>query len=331
MPTARRRRAEEQLLLDAAAIPQLEARDIPLQLKLVRSRAGKHVLAAESERAHVGAVQALAGLGVPVGDPRRDQREAVVRVHRHVRGRVDHVLADAVAGLHQGIQIIARGVHRDPARVVARVRRVDGTDQLDFARGKLAVRPQLVGGQIGRVQVGLGGVKHHAVDARVLLVFVVLNVLLERAGGGDREDVAIAGELVEGVGVDGVGRLLGGEQEDGARVGVGVVGTGCNTSTRGNLSVPGIFDLGRDTGVLRGKRTVTTDGVRRLVDNLSRALDGKAVPFLHGSAVDVLPLVLFPRSIVSKTESQIGTLRSWTMMDGWMDHTSKVIHDIGSS
>jgi len=59
------------------------------------------------------------------------------------------------------------------------------------------------------------------VDARVGLVLVVLDVGLELARLGDGEDVAEAGVLVEGVGIDGVGRLLGREQEDGAGVGLG--------------------------------------------------------------------------------------------------------------
>lgn len=227
VPAARRRRAEEQLLLDASAVAQLEACNVALQLELVRARRREHVLAAEGECADVGAIEALAGLGVLLGDSRRDQGEAVVGVDGHVRGRVDDVLADAVAGLHQGVQVVARGVHGDPARVVTGIGGVDGADQLNFTGRKLAVRPQLVGRQVGRVEVGLGRVEHHAVDARVLLVFVVLDVLLELAGVGHGEDVAVAGELVEGVGIDGVGGLLGREKEDGAGVGVGVVGTGC--------------------------------------------------------------------------------------------------------
>jgi hypothetical protein len=83
------------------------------------------------------------------------------------------------------------------------------------------VGPELVGGQVGRVEVGLGGVEDHAVDAGVGLVGVVLDVASEGASGGDGEDVAEAGMLVEGVGIDGVGGLFGCEEEDGARVGVG--------------------------------------------------------------------------------------------------------------
>lgn len=43
----------------------------------------------------------------------------------------------------------------------------------------------------------------------------------EGARFGDGDDGAGAGVVVEGVRVDGVGRLLGGEEEDGAGVGVG--------------------------------------------------------------------------------------------------------------
>jgi hypothetical protein len=65
------------------------------------------------------------------------------------------------------------------------------------------------------------------VDARVGLIRVVLDVLLELARLRDREDVAIAGVLVEGVSIDGVRRLLGREEKDGPGVCVWAVGLGC--------------------------------------------------------------------------------------------------------
>lgn len=55
----------------------------------------------------------------------------------------------------------------------------------------------------------------------------VLDVLLQPAGRVDAVHVDEARVVVEGVAVDAVGRLLRGEDEDGARLGVGVVCAGC--------------------------------------------------------------------------------------------------------
>lgn len=56
-------------------------------------------------------------------------------------------------------------------------------------------------------------------DATAGLVGVVLERFLEGSGGGGGEDGAVAGVVVEGVAVDAVGGLFGGEEEDGAGVG----------------------------------------------------------------------------------------------------------------
>lgn len=58
-------------------------------------------------------------------------------------------------------------------------------------------------------------------DAAVGLVGVVLERFLEGSGGGGGEDGAVAGVVVEGVAVDAVGGVFGGEEEDGAGVGDG--------------------------------------------------------------------------------------------------------------
>jgi len=63
-------------------------------------------------------------------------------------------------------------------------------------------------------------------DAGVGEVGVVLDVLIELSRLRDGEDVAVAGVVVEGVGVNTVGRLLGSEEEDGTSVGVGAAGLG---------------------------------------------------------------------------------------------------------
>jgi hypothetical protein len=44
----------------------------------------------------------------------------------------------------------------------------------------------------------------------------------------------------------------------------------------------------------KNAHTVAAHGMRRLMDNVGRAADGKAGPFLHGSAVDVFLGVLCP-------------------------------------
>lgn len=121
------------------------------------------------------------------------------------------------------------------------------------------MRPQLVGREIGGVEVGLGWVKDHAVDARVWLVGVVLRVLCERTTLADGEDIAVASMVVEGVGVDVVRWLARGKEEDGTGVCGSVAGFG-----------------------------VAAYGVRGLVNDLCGRLDCEAGPFLHGRAIDIL-------------------------------------------
>ena len=83
------------------------------------------------------------------------------------------------------------------------------------------MHPELVGGQVGGVEISLRQIKDHAMDASVGLVGIVLGIGLQGAGCADREDVAEAGMLVEGVAIHGVRWLLGGEEEDGTGVGRG--------------------------------------------------------------------------------------------------------------
>lgn len=168
------------------------------------------------EGADVGAVH-LCGRA---WDARGDEREGAVGVDGEAGGRVDDVFAEAVAGLHEGVEVAAGGVDGDPAGVVAGVRGVDGADELEFGAvgGGLLVDPELVGREVGGVEEGFCGVEHHAVDARVGVVGVVLDVCLEGARGGDGEDVAVGGVLVERVAVDCVGGLLRREEEDCAGV-----------------------------------------------------------------------------------------------------------------
>ena len=74
---------------------------------------------------------------------------------------------------------------------------------------------------------------------------------------------------------------------------VGRKGTACeraNKRTKERDSSSVLACKGLEEG--NWERTITSDGVRGLVDNLGRALDSKAVPFLHGSAIDILLGVL---------------------------------------
>jgi hypothetical protein len=87
----------------------------------------------------------------------------------------------------------------------------------------LFMAPHAIGPHVRAVQVRLRGVEDHAMNGGLRTVLVVLDVLGQGARGRSGEDVAEARVLVEGVAVDAVGGLLGGEDEDGARARVGVV------------------------------------------------------------------------------------------------------------
>jgi len=135
---------------------------------------------------------------------------------------VDHVHGQPVARLHQHVQVRAAGVDGHPAWVVIRRRGVNAVDECQLPRLRvLAVRPDLVGLQVGRVEICLGRVKDHAVYARVGRVLIVLDVAVEGARRGDGEDVAVTGKVVEGVAIDAVRGFLRGQDEDGTCVGVG--------------------------------------------------------------------------------------------------------------
>jgi hypothetical protein len=237
---ARRRGIQTDLLLDGPAVAQPERGDVALQVEAVGARRGEQVPPRHGERAHVAAVH-----GVVLGDPRRYQRERVVRVHGHVRLGVDDVLAEPVPGLHQGVQVVARRVHGDPAGVVLRGRGVHGPHEAHLARGFLLVHPELVGFQVGRVEPGLGRVEDHAVYTGVWLVLIVLGVLGERAGLRNREHRAVSRVRIEWVAVDGIWRLFRCEEKDGTCVRVG----GCGLSycdEKGSATRVGSLEAGID-------------------------------------------------------------------------------------
>lgn len=143
-----------------------------------------------------------------------------MRIHGETSGRVDEIFADAVALFHERIEVVARGMHGNPTGVVPVVGTLDRSHQVE---GRVvfpaAMDPKLIGTEIGRVQVLLLWIKDHAVDARVGLVGVVLDILLEGLGGRvRREDGAVAGVVVERVAVDSVRGFVCGEEEDGSCV-----------------------------------------------------------------------------------------------------------------
>lgn len=107
----------------------------------------------------------------------------------------------------------------DPSGVIARSRGVEAADKLNLARrGVLLVGPDLVGPHVCGIQVRLGRVKHHAVNGRVVLIFVVLNVVADGALLVDGKDVAKAGKIVERIPVDIVRRLHASQYEYGPRL-----------------------------------------------------------------------------------------------------------------
>lgn len=227
MPTARGRRVQADLALNDAFVRQLEGGDVAGEVEAVGARRGEEILGRVRKSTHVGAV-----LGPAIGDARRDQGEMAVREDGQVSLGIDAIFADAVALFHEGVEMVSRGMDGDPSGVVTRIWTVDGAYELELRRLGLLLLllmdPELVGREIGRVEVRLGRIKDHAVDARVGLVLEVLDVARQGAGRGvGGKDGAVAGVAVEGVAVDCVGGLLGGEEEDGAGVCFGGGGLSC--------------------------------------------------------------------------------------------------------
>jgi hypothetical protein len=71
------------------------------------------------------------------------------------------------------------------------------------------VSPDFVGSEIRRVEISFCGIEYHAVDSGFGTVFVVLDVLCQRAVRIDGEYVPVTCMVVEGVSVDVVGWLFG--------------------------------------------------------------------------------------------------------------------------
>ena len=142
-------------------------------------------------------------------------------VDGHMGDGIDQVLGEGIAVLHQRVEVVSRRVHGQPARLVVWVWSVKAADCAnETGVWVLGVAPQFVGPHVGGVEVRLGWVEDHAMYGRCGRVVVVLDVFFQRAGAVDAEDVAMPGVVVEGVAVDVEGRLLSGEEEYGAGLGV---------------------------------------------------------------------------------------------------------------
>lgn len=115
------------------------------------------------------------------------------------------------------------------------------------------MRPDLVGGQIGRVEVGLCRVENHAVDTGLGVIFVVLHIAVQSPIGLDGKHVTVASVVVERVAVDIVGRLTGGEDEYRTSVGLAAGGESCMRSAG---------DLQRTQKTYGGQRRGATLGER---------------------------------------------------------------------
>lgn len=102
-------------------------------------------------------------------------------------------------------------MHRHPPGVVSRRWGIDAVDKGELACvAILLMCPDLVPSQVGRIKVGFRGIKNHSMYSRHGDILIVLNVDFHAAALVDRENIAVAGMVVEGVSIDIVRRLLGG-------------------------------------------------------------------------------------------------------------------------
>jgi hypothetical protein len=144
----------------------------------------------------------------------------------------------------------------------------------------LLVAPYPVRPHVCAVEIGFGGIEHHAVDGGLVAVLKVLDVFLHATRRIDREDVAIASVVIKGVTIYGVRRLLRRKQENGSSFGIDIVRFGC-----ASLSIASNHEDAR-------KLTMSAQRKAPSMHDLARSLDFVGTPFLHGRPVDVLPLVL---------------------------------------
>ena len=107
-------------------------------------------------------------------------------VNRQLSLRINHVLAEAVSPLHQGVQVVTGWMHFYPSGVVLWRGCFGVADCVQSALVvNLLVAPNSVCPHVCAVEVGFRGVKNHAVDGRLVAVLVVLDVLLDVPGGID--------------------------------------------------------------------------------------------------------------------------------------------------
>lgn len=115
---------------------------------------------------------------------------------------VDHVDRKPVARFHQDIQINPIWVYREPPGMVLGRRSVETVDEYELARPAIfLVSPDLITFQVGRIEVGLSRIEDHSVDSRLGAILVVLNVRFHTAALVDRENIAVAGVIVEWIAI----------------------------------------------------------------------------------------------------------------------------------
>mgnify|MGYP006877403244 CR=1 FL=1 len=160
----------------------------------------------------------------------RYQRVRLVGVNWQLRLRIDDIFTQTIASFHQSIQVVARGVHFHPSRMILWSRRFGEAYCFQSTLlVNLLVAPYPICPHICTVEVGFRGIKDHAMDRRLVAILEVLNILLDVARGIDREDIPVAGIIVEGVAVHIIRRLLAGKEKYGARLRVCIVRFGYET------------------------------------------------------------------------------------------------------
>ena len=94
-------------------------------------------------------------------------------------------------------------MHRYPPRVVSGGWGINTVDECELAcLAIFHVCPDLVSSQVGRIEVGFGGIEDHSVYSRLGDIFVVLDVRFHTAALVDRENISIAGVVVEWISID---------------------------------------------------------------------------------------------------------------------------------
>lgn len=110
----------------------------------------------------------------------RDQRISQVRESRNVTLLINNINRQPIPRLHQNIKILPTRMNSHPSRVVSWCRGLKRIDQCQLpGLCILFVSPNLVRSEIRRVQISLGGIEYHPVNACFGLILVVLDILVQ--------------------------------------------------------------------------------------------------------------------------------------------------------